>query len=43
MKNSLDFIMAVTLITWFGVFAYLLIIDRSLRNLERDQKDQDDL
>jgi CcmD family protein len=33
--------MAVTLITWLGVFAYLLKIDRSLKKLERDEKEQD--
>ena len=40
---TLGFVMAVTLITWLGVFAYLLMIDRSLRRLERDDRGEDDL
>ena len=40
---TLGFVMAVTLITWAGVFAYLLMIDRSLRRLERDERKEDDL
>ncbi len=39
----LGLIMTVPLIIWFGIFSYLLIIDRSLRRLERDEKGQDDL
>ncbi len=41
--GSLIYVMAVTLVTWLGVFGYLLYMDRSLRRLERDQKDTDDL
>ena len=33
--------MAVTLITWLGIFTYLMKIDRSLKRLERDEKEQD--
>lgn len=40
---TLTLIMAVTLITWAGVFAYLLMIDRSLRRLERRDREEDDL
>jgi CcmD family protein len=36
-------IMAVPLITWIGMFAYLVMIDRSLRRLESDEREQDDL
>ena len=36
-------VMAVTLVTWAGLFAYLLTIDRSLRRLERDDRGEDDL
>jgi CcmD family protein len=38
-------IMAVPLITWLGVFAYLVNIDRSLRRIElsTSEKEQDDL
>lgn len=43
MTSGLMFVMTVTLVTWIGVFAYLLIIDRSLRRLERSEKEQDDL
>ena len=42
-SQILALIMAVPLITWFGIFAYLLIIDRSLRRLEREEKGQDEL
>ncbi len=40
---TLGFVMTVTLITWAGIFAYLLMIDRSLRRLERDERKEDDL
>jgi CcmD family protein len=40
---TLGFVMAVTLVTWLGIFAYLLMIDRSLRRLERDNREEDDL
>lgn len=40
---TLTLIMAVTLVTWAGVFAYLLTIDRSLRRLERDEREEDEL
>lgn len=36
-------VMAVTLITWLGIFAYLLMIDRSLRRMEQDEQDPNDL
>lgn len=39
----LALIMAVPLITWIGFFAYVLMVDRSLRKLERDEKDKHDL
>jgi CcmD family protein len=39
--DKLFFVMAVTLITWLGIFSYLLKIDRSLKRLERDEKEQD--
>ena len=41
--GKLGFVMAVTLITWIGIFAYLLTLDRSLRRLERQEKEQDEL
>lgn len=40
---TLGFVMSVTLVTWVGIFAYLLMIDRSLRRLERDDREEDDL
>ncbi|MCW3095111.1 MAG: hypothetical protein JWL77_729 [Chthonomonadaceae bacterium] len=40
---TLGLIMAVTLVTWGGVFAYLLMIDRSVRRLEHDDREEDDL
>ena len=38
-------IMAVTLITWLGVFLYILNIDKSLRRVELSltEKEQDEL
>jgi hypothetical protein len=35
--------MAVPLITWIAFFAYAMNIDRTLRRMERDEKDSDDL
>ncbi len=40
---TLAFVMAVTLVTWGGVYAYLLMIDRSMRRLEKDAREEDDL
>jgi CcmD family protein len=37
------FVLAVTLITWIGIFAYLLQIDRCLRRLEQQEKERDEL
>lgn len=42
-STVLTYVAAVTLITWLGVFAYLLNIDRSLRRLEREDKERDEL
>jgi CcmD family protein len=36
-------VMAVPLIVWIGVFCYLLTIDRSLRRLEANHTEEDDL
>ena len=41
--NQIFYVMAVTLITWGGIFSYLLYVDRSLRKLERQETEQDDL
>ncbi len=41
--NTLAFVMAVTMVTWAGIFAYLFMIDRSLRRLESDHREEDDL
>lgn len=43
MNQGLISVLAVTLVTWLGLFAYLLIVDRSIRRLEREEKEQDDL
>ncbi len=43
MNSGLVSVMVVTLVTWIGLFAYLLIVDRSIRTLERDEKDKDEL
>ncbi len=42
-KLVLALIMAVPLITWIGIFVYLAMIDRSIRQLENVKKVQDDL
>ena len=43
MTSGLYLVMAVTLVTWLGIFGYLLLIDRSLRRLEQEEKGQDEL
>jgi CcmD family protein len=42
-KTVMILIMTVPMITWIGIFGYLVMIDRSLRKMERDEKVQDDL
>ena len=39
--GNLAFVMAVTLVTWLGVFGYLLYVDRSLRRLENSTTEQE--
>jgi CcmD family protein len=41
--GTLGFVMAVALIIWLGIFAYLLMIDRALRRLERAEQENDEL
>ena len=41
--QELALIMAVPLITWIGFFVYVLIVDRTLRRLERNEKETDEL
>ena len=43
MNPGLVSVLVVTLVTWIGLFAYLLIVDRSVKKLERDEKEKDDL
>jgi len=43
MNQGLISVLIVTLVTWIGLYAYLLIVDRSIRRIERDEKDRDDL
>ncbi len=43
MENKLGLVMAVTLITWIGIFAYLLFLDRSLKRLESRTQERDEL
>ena len=43
MQHKIFYVMAVTLVTWAGIFGYLLFIDRSLRRLERREKERDEL
>ncbi|HZO86852.1 MAG TPA: CcmD family protein [Chthonomonadaceae bacterium] len=43
MSSKQLIVMMVPLIVWCGIFAYLLFIDRSLRRLERDDREQDQL
>jgi len=42
-STILGLIMAVPLLTWLGVFLYLINIDRTLQRLESTRKEQDDL
>jgi CcmD family protein len=42
-KMLLALVMSVPLVIWLGIFAYLSMIDRSLRRLEQDEKGQDEL
>lgn len=43
MNEGLVSVLIVTLVTWLGLFFYLLIVDRSVRRIERDEKEKDDL
>ena len=43
MNSGLISVLIVTLVTFIGLFAYLIIVDRSLRRLERDEKEKDEL
>lgn len=43
MNSGLISVLTVTLVTFIGLFAYLLIVDRSLRRLERDEQEKDEL
>jgi hypothetical protein len=42
-KTVLLYVVSVPLITWAGLFTYLLMVDRSLRKLEHQDKEQDEL
>lgn len=43
MNMKLVIVMAVPLITWLGIFFYLLILDRNLRRVEQGDKEQSEL
>lgn len=43
MNIGLIFVFVVTLVTWLGVFTYLLMIDRSLRKMEQKTHNEDSL
>jgi len=43
MNSGLISVMIVTLVTWIGLFAYLWVVDRSVRRIEREEKEKDDL
>jgi CcmD family protein len=43
MNSGLISVMVVTLVTWIGLFAYLLLVERAVRRLERRDNDKDDL
>lgn len=40
---TLILVMAVPLVIWAGIFLYLLMMDRTLRRLERESAPQDEL
>lgn len=39
MNQGLVFVLIVTLVTWFGIFAYLIKVDLSLREIEKGDRD----
>ena len=43
MNSGLVSVLVVTLVTFIGLFAYLMIVDRSVRRLEREEKEKDEL
>ncbi len=43
MNPGLMSVMVVTLVTWIGLFAYLLIVDRAVRRLESRNEENDEL
>ena len=43
MNEGLISVLVVTLVTWLGLFAYLIVVDRSVSRIERDEKEKDDL
>ena len=36
MKEGLGFVMAVNLVIWCGIAAYLFVLDRKISKLEKD-------
>ncbi len=43
MNPGLLSVLVVTLVTWLGLFAYLWMVDRSVRRLERDERENDEI
>jgi len=43
MNQGLISVLIVTLVTWIGLYAYLIVVDRAVKRLERDEQDKDDL
>ncbi len=42
-RMILMLVMAVPLVVWFGLFFYLLIIDRAMHRLENNQEGNDSI
>jgi CcmD family protein len=40
MKDGLGFVMGVNLVIWFGIAAYLFVLDRKIKRLENSSGDE---
>ena len=40
MKDGLGFVMGVNLVIWFGIAAYLFVLDRKIKQLENSSGDE---
>ena len=40
MKDGLTFVMGVNLVIWFGIAAYLFVLDKKIKRLEDQSGDE---